>query len=193
VAVARHEDASRENPDVSYAGAFMTRATLLVILGLVPGIAREALAQQTLAPEGEKPQVESSLTVSGTIGGKPIQVSGSGSCRHAPDASIHGVSASLWTVQYGGAEDGPVKQLNLTLWRPKDGSPDQLSLELKSKSGDHRVETGAKGKHKGEGTVTILPSGPGGRLELRGKDAKGKPIQIFIDCPAFGQIEAEGG
>lgn len=172
----------------------MTRATLLVICGLVPGLAQPALAQrQTLGPAGEKPEVESSLTVSGTIGDKALQVSGSGSCRHAPDASIHGVSASLWTVQYGGSEDGPVKQLNLTLWRPKDGSPDQLSLELKTKSGDHRVETGAGGKHKGEGTVTILPSGPGGRLELRGKDAKGKPIQISIDCPAFGEVEAEGG
>jgi len=172
----------------------MTRPTLLVICGLVPGLAQPALAQrQTLGPAGAKPHVESSLTVSGTIGDKSVQVSGNGSCRHAPDASIHGVSASLWMVQYGGAEDAPVKQLNLTLWRPKDGSPDQLSLELKTKSGDHRVETGAGGKHKGEGTVTILPSGPGGRLELRGKDAKGKPIQISIDCPAFGEVEAEGG
>jgi hypothetical protein len=170
----------------------MTRATSLVILGLVAGVAREALAQ-SLAPEGQKPQTESSLTVSGFVGGKAIQVTGSGSCRHAPDASIRGVSASLWTVEYGGSEDKAVKRLNLTLWRPKDGGPDQLSLELKTQSGDHRVETGAGRKHKGEGTVTILPSGPGGRLELRGKDAKGKPIQISIDCPAFGGVEAEGG
>ena len=170
----------------------MTRATSLVILGLMAGVAREALAQR-LAPEGQQPQAESSLSVSGSVGDKAIQVTGSGSCRHAPDASIRGVSASLWMVQYGGSDDGAVKRLNLTLWRPKDGGPDQLSLELKTHSGDHRVETGAGRKHKGEGTVTILPSGPGGRLELRGKDAKGKPIQISIDCPAFGEVEAEGG
>jgi hypothetical protein len=41
--------------------------------------------------------------------------------------------------------------------------------------------------------VTILPNGPGGRLELNGKDAGGKPIQITIDCPAFAGVEAEGG
>jgi hypothetical protein len=170
----------------------MIRATSLVILGLVAGIVQEALAQR-LAPEGQKLQAASSLTVSGSVGGKAIQVTGSGACRHAPDAAIHGVSASLWMVDYSGTDDGAVKRLKLTLWRPKDGGPDQLSLELKSQSGDHRVETGPRGKHKGEGTVTILPSGPGGRLELRGKDAKGKPIQISIDCPSFDEVEAEGG
>jgi hypothetical protein len=169
----------------------MTRATSLVILGLVAGVVREARAQR-LAPEGPTPQTEAGLTVSGSVGGKAIQVTGRGSCRHAPDASIRGVSASLWVVEYGGSGDGGVKRLNLTLWRPKDGGPDQLSLQLKTKSGDHRVETRANGKHKGQATVTILPSGPGGRLELRGQDAKGKPIQISIDCPAFGEVEAEG-
>jgi len=32
----------------------------------------------------------------------------------------------------------------------------------------------------------------GGRLELSGKDAKGKPIQLSIDCPAFEEAKAEG-
>jgi hypothetical protein len=96
-------------------------------------------------------------------------------------------------VQYGGSDDAAVKQLNLTLWRPKDGSPDQLSLALHSESGEHRIETGGQGKSKGEGSVTILPNGPGGRLELSGKDAEGKRLQITIDCPAFGGVEAEGG
>jgi hypothetical protein len=172
----------------------MIRLTLIATLNLVAGLTHEALAQhQTLAPESQKPTVEASLTIGGTVAGKPLQVSGSGSCRHAPDASIRGVSASMWMVEYRGSGDAAVKQLNLTLWRPKDGSPDQLSLSLESKSGDHRIETGGKGKHKGEGTVTILPSGPGGRLELLGKDQKGKPLQISIDCPSFGDVEAAGG
>ena len=44
-----------------------------------------------------------------------------------------GTSASLWTVEYRGADEGTVKELNLKLLRPKDGGPDQLSFELKSK------------------------------------------------------------
>ncbi|MFL5449040.1 MAG: hypothetical protein ACJ8A6_00675 [Gemmatimonadales bacterium] len=171
----------------------MIRTLLICTLGFSAGIARDALAQhQTLAPQSQKLGAESALSLSGMVAGKPIQVSGGGTCGHAPDASMGGTSASLWTVQYRGSDDGTVKELNLRLLRPKDGGPDQLSFELKSKAGDHRIETGTGTKHKGEGTVTILPSGPGGRLELSGKDAKGKPIQLSIDCPTFGEVKAEG-
>lgn len=168
----------------------MIRFTLLAPLLFLPTLATEAAAQRLAQPAAG---AQATLTVTGKAGGKNLQASGSGSCRHAPDASVHGVSASLWMVQYGGSGDGSVKQLNLTLWRPKDGSPDQLSLALESKSGEHRIETGGQGDSKGEGSVTILPNGPGGRLELTGKDARGKPIQMTIDCPAFAGVEAEGG
>jgi hypothetical protein len=171
----------------------MIRATLICTLGLAACVTREALAQhQTLGPENQRPGAEAALSLSGMLGGKTVQVSGGGTCRHAPDASIGGISASLWTVEYRGSDEGAVKELDLTLWRPKDGGPDQLSFLLKSKSGDHRIETGTGKKHKGQGTVTILPSGPGGRLELSGKDAKGKPIQLSIDCPTFGEAKSEG-
>lgn len=171
----------------------MTRTTLIVALVLLPLLTQEAVAQRKSLTETRGAQVEANLSITGKVGKKSLQASGSGSCRHAPEASIRGVSASLWMVQYGGSEDGAVKQLNLTLWRPKDGGPDQLSLAMETKSGDHRIETGTEGEHKGEGAVTILPNGPGGRLELSGKDADGKRIQITIDCPAFAGVEAEGG
>ena len=171
----------------------MTRNTLIATLILLPGLATEAAAQRLTRPVTPGAPVEAALTIAGKIGGKSLQATGSGACRHAPDASIRGVSASLWMVQYGGSRDGALKQLNLTLWRPKDGSPDQLSLVLETSSGDHRIETGAGGEGKGQGTVTILPNGPGGRLELSGKEAGGKPIQITIECPAFAGIEGEGG
>lgn len=170
----------------------MIRFTLLVSLALLPAEATEAAAQRLTQPASPGAS-QANLTIAGKVGGKKLQASGSGSCRHAPDASIYGVSASLWMVQYGGSADESVKQLSLTLWRPKDGSPDQLSLSLEGKSGEHRIETSAKGESKGEGSVTILPNGPGGRLEISGKDSGGKPIQITIDCPAFGGVEAEGG
>jgi hypothetical protein len=170
----------------------MIRFILLVTLVLLPVWATEAAAQRLTRPAGPGASAQADLNITGKIGGKNLQASGSGACRHAPDASIRGVSASLWMVQYGGSAESSVKQLNLTLWRPKDGSPDQLSLALESKSGEHRIETGS-GESKGEGSVTILPNGPGGRLELKGKAADGKPIQITIDCPAFAGVQAEGG
>src|SRR5204863_8411697 len=106
-------------------------------------------------------------------------------------ASNNGVSASLWTVQYAAAKDGSLKQLNLTLWRPKDEGPDQLSLTIDAKSGSYRIQTGNPEETKGEGTVTILPSGPGGRLEISGKEGGGKKVQITIDCSAFAGAQSE--
>jgi hypothetical protein len=169
-------------------------ATLAVTLALLAGLSNSAAAQRRKPGiQPGAPAEQTSVTIEAKVGGKTYKGSGSGECKHAPDASIRGVSASLWLVQYASAKDGSLKQLNLTLWRPKDGSPDQLSLSLETGSGSHRIETGGKGGNSGEGSVTILPSGPGGRLEISGKEAGGKPVQITIDCPAFAGIEAEGG
>jgi hypothetical protein len=164
----------------------MPRLVVITVLALLCSLTSDAAAQR---------RENLTLTISARIGDKNYEASGGGSCRHAPEASLRGVSASLWMVQYGG-DRGSVKQLNLTLWRPKDGgdgSSDQLSLSIETKSGTHRVETGGSDGNKGEATVAILPNGPGGRLEIRGKDARGKPMQVTIDCPAFAGVEAEGG
>ena len=167
----------------------MDRIAVTVVLVLLSASVREAAAQR------KRPAVPAesvAITVTARIGGKSYRGSGTGSCRYEPEASIHDVSASLWTVQYAGRSRS-LKHLNLTLWRPKDGSPDQLTLSLETGSGSYRIETGGKEGNSGEGSVTILPSGPGGRLEISGKEAGGKPVQITIDCPAFAGIEAEAG
>jgi hypothetical protein len=171
----------------------MPRVLCLIVFLLLLSTAGQATAQRRTQLAPSKGVDESiTVTIGGKVAGKKIQASGDGTCSHAADASIHGVSASLWMVQYGGG-DGSLKQLNLTLWRPKDGGPDQLSLAVETKWGSHRIETGNPGDEKGEGSVTILPSGPGGRLEVSGKEAGGKPIQLTIDCTAFSGVEAEGG
>jgi hypothetical protein len=171
----------------------MLRSAFFVTLSLLPGLASEATAQRKPRPDTLGAQPEAAVTIAGKIGGKRYLASGPGSCRSAADASIRGLSASLWMVEYDGARDGALKHLSLTLWRPKDGSPDQLSLAVETSSGSHRIDTGTPGDVKGEASVTILPSGPGGRLEIAGKEAGGKPVQLTIECPAFAEVEAEGG
>jgi hypothetical protein len=159
-----------------------------LLLSWLPGTAGAQQLEQNRNPAAEKPVVG----VGGKIGGKKYQSSGDGTCRHTPDAPVGDASASVWTVRYEGSGGGDLERLNLKLQRPKDGSPDQLTLSLETrKSGSHRIETGKGGKDRGEGTVVILPNGPGGRLEINGKDARGKRIQITIDCPAF--VPADGG
>jgi hypothetical protein len=166
----------------------MKRSGILAVLALLA--ASQEVAAQRLTPD--VPAKSAAITVTGNIAGKKYQGSGRGNCRHAEDASIHNVSAALWLVEYSG-QGGGLKQLSLTLWRPKDGSPDQLSLSLQTASNSHRIQSGGKDGNSGEASVTILPSGPGGRLEIQGKEASGKPLQLTVECPAFGDVEAAGG
>jgi hypothetical protein len=171
----------------------MLRSTFIVAFGLLTAVSSGAYAQRRARPEQATPPTEDiTVSITAKAGGRDYEASGRGTCQHAPDASIHGVSASLWTVQFAGSGQGGLKQFSLTLWRPKDGGSDQLSFSLEAGSGSHRIETGGHGETAGEGTVTILPSGPGGRLEVSGKEANGKAIQVTIDCSAFAGVPAEG-
>jgi hypothetical protein len=172
----------------------MLRMVFLAGLVLLPTLSSAVAAQRHAHPEQSAAQGEDiTVTIAAQIGGKSYQGSGRGTCEHAADASIRGASASLWVVQYAGSGKASVKQLNLTLWRLKDGDSDQLSLVIEAGSKSHRIETGGEGESAGEGTVTILPSGPGGRLEISGKDGGGKALQVTIECSAFADVVAEGG
>src|SRR4051812_32693710 len=108
----------------------MDRRTLIAIVALVSGTVQGAAAQRT---HPEAPAETAGINVAARIGGKKFQGSGTGECRHESEASIHGVSAALWMVHFAG-RTGSVKQLDLTLWRPKDGSPDQLSVSVETGS-----------------------------------------------------------
>ena len=169
----------------------MRRSLMVAGLGLLPCWTAAASAQQ-LTPPGASLSA-AHVVISGSVGNRKLHASGPGTCRHAPEASLRGASASMWMVAFAGSDDAGVDQLNLTLWRFKDGSPDQLSLALEAGSGSHRINTSNPDEKKGEATVTILPNGPGGRLELTGKKADGKQVQLTIECPVFSGIEAEGG
>jgi hypothetical protein len=133
------------------------------------------------------------VNISGRAADKTFNANGGGRCRHAPEASIYDVPAALWLVEYSNPDDGQLKQLNLTLWGPKNGSPDQISLSVETGSASHRVTIGGPGKQAGSGRVTLSPSGEGGRFEFNGKDAAGTRLEVAISCPAFAGVEAEGG
>jgi hypothetical protein len=173
----------------------MVRAASTTVLALILGLSPDAIAQRRGRPDSAGAVAEPVVvTISAKIGRKSYQASGTGQCHHTREASTGGLPASLWKVQFVSPREAGLQQLSLTLWRLKDGGPDQLSLRLDTRSGSHRIETGGKGKDVGEGSVTILPNGPGGgRLEITGKDGRRKAIQLAIDCPAFAAVEAEGG
>lgn len=172
-------------------GGTLLRSAFVFTIALLAFPRGEAAAQRR-APTGSA-EVSQPLTVSARVDGKTYETSGPGSCRHEPAASIYDVPAALWMVEYGNRAGDRIKQLHLTLWRPKDGSSDQVSLSLETSSSSHRISSGGKGEPVGSATVKLTPKGSGGRFELKGKDAAGAKVELTISCPAFAGVEAEGG
>lgn len=86
-----------------------------------------------------------------------------------------------------------MKSMNLTLWKLKNGSPQQFSLSLDTGSGARRIDVGGRGEQVGSGKAAVVPAGAGGRIEILGKDDSGKAIELVVHCPAFAGVEAEGG
>lgn len=163
----------------------MVRSSLIQSLFLFATMATGAAAQGA----GDA----GTVSVSAKVGGKTYESAGAGSCKHAPQASIYGVPAALWRVEYTGAGDGGLKGANMTLWRPENGSAEQLSLALETRSSSHRINVGGRAERVGSGKASLSPDGPGGRFEIKGKDAAGVALEIVIKCPAFAGVEAEGG
>lgn len=169
----------------------MVRLSLLPSLLLLAATAPEVAAQGVRRAQGAGS--EAAVTISAKVGNKSYESSGAGRCRHAPEASIYGVPAALWMVEYTGGSDGGLKGMNMTLWRPKDGSAEQLSLDIQTRSASHQISVGGKGEQMGSGKASLSPAGSGGRFEVKGKDAEGTALEIVIQCPTFAGVEAEGG
>ena len=133
------------------------------------------------------------VMISARIGGKSYETAAQGSCRHTPTASIYDVPAALWMVGLTGSEDTGIKSLNLTLWKPKDGTPQQFSVSLSTHSSSHRIAVGGRGEQVGSGKASVVATGAGGRIDVSGKDDSGKTIELVVKCPEFTGVEAEGG
>jgi hypothetical protein len=172
----------------------MIRSTLVGIVALA-ATAPQILEAQRRA--GGTAGVESRETVEigilAGVGARDYTSRLPGTCRHQPSASIYDVPAALYMVQADGTEGSEIKRLSLTLWRPKDGSADQLSLALDVGSTPVEIEINPRERARGAATVQVHRSGPGGKLEVRGKDAAGTKVSVTISCPVFAGVVAEGG
>jgi hypothetical protein len=126
------------------------------------------------------------------VGGKTYQSSGTGECASSPDASIYEVPATLWHAIYSGGDSEP-RQLNLTVWRPKAGGPDMVSLSLQVSETAHQIATVKGGQMAGSGTPGVQAAGSGGTLTVTGKDDHGDAIDLSVQCERFDEVIAEGG
>ena len=126
------------------------------------------------------------------IGTTKYQFSGNAECKAAPQASIYGLSAALYSVTHSAGG----QSLHLTLWQPKNGSPDMMTLTVSNGSNRSEVDTvkgGNKHDTKGSGKTTVEKSGAGGVFKVEAVAAKGEKISGTIKCSRFSGIQAEGG
>jgi hypothetical protein len=170
----------------------MLRSTpLIAILVLVSGT--QAASAQRRAPGSRPAEEVTDIGITARLGSKSFSSKVSGTCKYEPSASIYNVPAALYQIEAQGPAKGEIKRLNLTLWQPKDGSADQVSLLLETGSRTSRIDVNPRSAATGNASLRIKPSGEGGSLELKGKDAKGTPLSLTIDCPTFSAVAAEGG
>ena len=143
-------------------------------------------------PAATRSRSQTDVEIVALVNGKQLRVKGDGQCRHEPNGSIYGSPASLWIVESTN-RNNPVQRLSLTVWKLKREGATQMSLDLQTDTGSHRIATVKGGEMVGSGTVTFRPEASGGRFDIHGKDAEGDTIEVNVTCPAFGQIMAEGG
>ena len=126
------------------------------------------------------------------VGATKYQFSGQGECKAASQASIYGLSAALYSVTHSAG----AQSLHLTLWQPKNGSPDMMTLTVSNASNRYEVDTvkgGTKRDTKGSGKTTVEKSGTGGVFKVEAVAAKGEKISGTIKCARFSGVQAEGG
>jgi hypothetical protein len=131
------------------------------------------------------------LTIGLSVESERADLTGTGKCTHAPEASIYGVPAALWQIQDSDA--GKIRYASLTVWRPKAGGAEQFSMAINTAEAEHRIRTVKGGEMVGTGTVSIHPSGEGAHFEVVGTDADGRSVRATFQCARFTQHIAEGG
>ena len=145
-------------------------------------------AGQRRVPGGAA-ELQAPVVVSLNVGGQRYDASAPGKCTHAPVASIYQVVSELWTAQ----QSNEGHSLSLSLWRPKDGSGDMVSLSVNTGKSSKTVSTVRGTAVAGSGKVTLAPTGKGGVFTVDAKAADGTAITGTIKCDGFAPHIAEGG
>lgn len=126
------------------------------------------------------------------VGANKYNASGQGECKSAESGSIYGILASQSSVSHG--EGG--KSLHLTLWQPKNGPAEMMTLFISVAGKRYNVDTvkaPAKRDTKGSGHTKLQRNGAGAVFTVDAVAGGGEKISGTIKCGSFMPIEAEGG
>ena len=126
------------------------------------------------------------------VGNETYSFSGDVDCKAAPQASIYGIPAELFSVTHSAG----ASSVQLSLWRPKREKPDMMSLHVALGNARYVVDTviaGQKRDTKGSGQTTFQKSGDGGTFTIAAVASNGAQIRGTIKCSRFNRVVPEGG
>ena len=83
--------------------------------------------------------------------------------------------------------------MNVTVWRPNAGGPDQVTLYLTLEEKTHRIATVTGGELLGRATASARREGDGGTLLVEGTTKDGTRIKLELSCTAFSEVVEGNG
>ncbi len=166
-------------------------AFALISLATASNVRAQVSRRAAPVPPAGSTEQSGRVTLALAVGNQRYDEAKLGQCKHAPQASIYGTAAAMWTVQYSPSANGSIA---LTLWRPvRSGTTAQVMVDVRNGSVTHRISTVKGGKLVGRATVSFKQHGAGGRFDIDGATADGVAIRGSIDCERFSALTAEGG
>src|SRR5690349_8141193 len=100
------------------------------------------------------------IDVALTVGGVSYTAKAPGECNYSTESTIFELPATMWAARQ---HEGN-RNVNFTLWHPKKGGGDMLTLFVTIGNKTHRVNTVKVGSHadvQGSGQATFEKSGAG--------------------------------
>jgi len=134
---------------------------------------------------------ETHVSIVARVGARVIPAEGTGECYTSSESTIYDVPATQWHAMFTGLKSSDLRDVNVTVWRPNAGGPDQVTLYLTLEEKTHRIATVTGGELLGRATASARRQGDGGTLLVEGTTKDGTPIKLELSCNAFSEI-AEG-
>ncbi len=126
------------------------------------------------------------------VGTQSYRGSGTTECRASRDASIYDIPALLFSVAQSSGKDN----MRLSVWQPKNGKPDMMTLHVSLGGKSYEVDTvkgGDKRDTRGSGQARFEKVRLGGTFTIDAVAANGTKITGTVKCSRFTGIVAEGG
>ena len=147
----------------------------------------QAFAQRRLPGSQEK---KVGVAIDLKVNNTPYTFKGDAICDHLAKGSIYDIVAERWSVRH----DDNGRNINLSLWRPTNGTGDmvQLNVYMGGKRYDVSTIKSPQGP-SGSGSVKLVKEGTGGTFTIDVATASSGKITGTIKCDAFPASEAVAG